>query len=59
MIDNGSDIEIRNEIYLLLYKAMKEGKINDVQRIGYELKILTFNSDQLRIIYTILKGEEV
>ena len=35
MINEINEIEIRNEIYLLLYKALKEGKINDVQRIGY------------------------
>ena len=57
-ISETSELEIRNEITLRLYKALKEKKIDDVERIAYEIKMLEFDKDQLWRIYGILKGVE-
>ncbi len=57
-ISETSELEIRNEITLRLYKALEEKKIDDVERIAYEIKMLEFDKDQLWRIYGILKGVE-
>lgn len=57
-ISETSELEIRNEITLRLYKALEEKKIDDVERIAYEIKMLEFDKDQLWRIYGILKGRE-
>ena len=57
-ISETSELEIRNEITLRLYKALKEKKIDDVERIAYEIKMLEFDKDQLWRIYGILTGRE-
>ena len=60
MIDGNeiSEIEIRNEITLRLYKALEEKRIDDVTRIAYEIKILEYDKYQLWKIYSILTGRE-
>ncbi len=57
-ISETSELEIRNEITLRLYKALEEKKIDDVERIAYEIKMLEFDKYQLWRIYGILKGRE-
>lgn len=55
--DNGIQ-EIKNYIDLLILQLYREKKITDVERIGYELKILTLDKYGLYKIYEILKGVE-
>ena len=58
-IENADLDGMRNYISLLLIKLYKENKITDVERIAYEIKILTYDKYQLYKIYEILKGVEV
>lgn len=58
-IENADLDGMRNYISLLLIKLYKENKITDVERIAYEIKILTYDKYQLYKTYEILKGVDV
>lgn len=58
-IENADLDGMRNYISLLLIKLYKDNKITDIERIAYELKILSLDKYGLYKIYEILKGVEV
>ena len=58
-IENNEIDEIKNYISLLILKLYKDNKITDIERIAYELKILSLDKYGLYKIYEILKGVEV
>ena len=58
-IENNEIEEIKNYISLLILKLYKDNKITDIERIAYELKILSLDKYGLYKIYEILKGVEI
>lgn len=56
-LDSAELLGIKNFIDELILKLYKEKKLNDAERIGYELKIMSMDKYSMYKVYEILTGK--